>query len=59
MDINKNLKLDKEQIERLSFIVKILKNLKDKPLVLKGGTALMLYYNLDRFSEDIDFDRKK
>ncbi len=24
--------------------------------MLKGGTALMLYYNLDRFSEDIDFD---
>jgi predicted nucleotidyltransferase component of viral defense system len=27
-----------------------------KPLVLKGGTALMLCYGLDRFSEDLDFD---
>lgn len=28
----------------------------DKPLVLKGGTALFLGYNLQRFSEDLDFD---
>ncbi len=27
-----------------------------KPLVLKGGTALRLCYGLDRFSEDLDFD---
>lgn len=27
-----------------------------KPYVLKGGTALMLAYGLDRFSEDLDFD---
>lgn len=27
-----------------------------KPLVLKGGTALLLGYGLDRFSEDLDFD---
>ncbi|EAZ98133.1 nucleotidyl transferase AbiEii/AbiGii toxin family protein [Marinobacter sp. ELB17] len=27
-----------------------------KPLVLKGGTALLLAYNLQRFSEDLDFD---
>ena len=29
---------------------------KDKPLILKGGTALMLGYGLERFSEDLDFD---
>ncbi|MBS9779560.1 MAG: nucleotidyl transferase AbiEii/AbiGii toxin family protein [Moraxellaceae bacterium] len=29
---------------------------KTKPLVLKGGTALLLAYGLDRFSEDLDFD---
>ena len=29
---------------------------KEKPLVLKGGTALMLGYGLQRFSEDLDFD---
>ena len=28
----------------------------DGGLVLKGGTALMLCYGLDRFSEDLDFD---
>uniref|UniRef100_A0A7C9N9X6 Nucleotidyl transferase AbiEii/AbiGii toxin family protein n=1 Tax=Muribaculaceae bacterium Z82 TaxID=2304548 RepID=A0A7C9N9X6_9BACT len=28
----------------------------DADLVLKGGTALMLCYGLDRFSEDLDFD---
>ncbi|TVP60585.1 MAG: nucleotidyl transferase AbiEii/AbiGii toxin family protein [Halomonadaceae bacterium] len=27
-----------------------------KPLVLKGGTALLLGYQLERFSEDLDFD---
>lgn len=26
------------------------------PLILKGGTALMFCYGLDRFSEDLDFD---
>lgn len=26
------------------------------PLILKGGTALMLCYGLNRFSEDLDFD---
>jgi len=31
----------------------------DRPLVLKGGTALLLAYNLDRFSEDLDFDVTK
>ena len=25
-------------------------------MVLKGGTALMLAYGLDRYSEDIDYD---
>lgn len=28
-------------------------------LTLKGGTALLLYYGLDRFSEDIDLDATK
>jgi hypothetical protein len=29
------------------------------PLVLKGGTALMMCYKLNRFSEDLDFDSLK
>ena len=28
----------------------------NKPLVFKGGSALMFFYQLDRFSEDLDFD---
>jgi len=32
---------------------------KGLPMVLKGGTALRLCYNLDRFSEDLDFDCAK
>ena len=31
----------------------------ETPLVLKGGTALLLCYGLDRFSEDLDFDAPK
>lgn len=27
----------------------------DSGLILKGGTALMLCYGLDRFSEDLEF----
>lgn len=34
----------------------VLTKIQDKPLVLKGGTSLMLCYGLDRFSEDLDFD---
>lgn len=34
----------------------IIKTLSDKPLIFKGGSALMFFYNLDRFSEDLDFD---
>ena len=49
----KNLK--KWQIERLEVFKKILNKIGDN-FVLKGGTALLLYYGLDRFSEDIDLD---
>lgn len=34
----------------------VLNGIDDTPLVLKGGTALLLAYGLDRFSEDLDFD---
>ena len=37
----------------------VLRSLQDTPLVLKGGTALLLCYGLDRFSEDLDFDSPK
>jgi predicted nucleotidyltransferase component of viral defense system len=31
-------------------------NTETDSLILKGGTALMMCYGLDRFSEDVDFD---
>lgn len=34
----------------------IVESVNDTPLVLKDGTALLLAYGLDRFSEDLDFD---
>ena len=37
----------------------VLNKIQEKPLVLKGGTALMLCYGLDRFSEDLDLDIRK
>lgn len=37
----------------------VLASVQDSPLVLKGGTALLLCYGLDRFSEDLDFDAPK
>lgn len=49
----KNFK--KWQIERLEVFKKILNKVGDN-FVLKGGTALLLYYGLDRFSEDVDLD---
>jgi len=41
------------------FMTNIVKSLADTPYVLKGGTALMFGYELDRFSEDLDFDSTK
>ncbi len=37
----------------------VLAGIADTPLVLKGGTALLLCHGLDRFSEDLDFDAPK
>ena len=34
-------------------------NSKTDQFILKGGTALLECYGLDRFSEDIDFDGKE
>lgn len=43
------------QEERIKLMKEILPLFGDK-YVLKGGTALFLYYGLDRYSEDLDFD---
>lgn len=47
--------LQEHEKERVDVMEKILKQLKDD-FVLKGGTALLFGYGLDRFSEDIDLD---
>lgn len=43
------------------IIISFLKYLNEKTsdFILKGGTALYLCYNLDRFSEDIDLDGRE
>lgn len=51
-----NNKLKTNETIHLSVMKAILKALIDTPLVLKGGTALLVCYGLDRFSEDLDFD---
>lgn len=49
------MNLLKYQEERISLIKKLLPMFGDR-FILKGGTALILYYGIDRFSEDIDLD---
>jgi predicted nucleotidyltransferase component of viral defense system len=44
-----------------SILIKILKDIYSHPTIgpilgFKGGTAANLFYNLDRFSVDLDFD---
>jgi len=53
--------VNKEQQLRLWYIKDILRNIIDeknlsKNLVFKWWTSLMLFYNLNRFSEDLDFN---
>jgi len=40
----------------LELMQNILNALSGKNLILKGGNALILFYGLDRFSRDLDFD---
>lgn len=49
--------MEKYQIERINLIKEILPMLGDN-FILKGGTALTLFYGCNRFSEDIDLDAK-
>ena len=49
--------LENYQKERIVLIKEILPFFEDN-FVLKGGTALSLFYGLDRYSEDLDFDCK-
>lgn len=56
MIFNKEQQQDHERVMR-AICESFLKN--HQPMVLKGGTALRFCYNLDRFSEDLDFDSAK
>lgn len=56
-----NIDFNKEEITHIKFMSKILNEIhkRNLPLYLKGGTSLLLCYDLDRFSEDIDLNAKK
>jgi len=47
------------QKQHMRVMQAIARNVINTPMVLKGGTALLLCYGLDRFSEDLDFDCEK
>jgi predicted nucleotidyltransferase component of viral defense system len=53
------LKLTYEEKSHSKVMRAITQSFSDTPLVLKGGTALLFGYGLDRFSEDLDFDSSK
>jgi predicted nucleotidyltransferase component of viral defense system len=44
------------QAQHVDIMARISQEFSDTPMVLKGGTALLLCYGLDRYSEDLDFD---
>jgi len=56
--------MNNKQKLRLQYIKNILINILDSKelsndLIFKWGTSLMFFYNLDRFSEDLDFNYTK
>lgn len=57
--VAKNTHLTPEEKWHVYVMSSIAKAVVDTPLILKGGTALLLAYELDRFSEDLDFDSTK
>lgn len=48
-----------ERLLHVQIMRAVARSFHDIPMVLKGGTALLLCYGLDRFSEDLDFDAPK
>jgi predicted nucleotidyltransferase component of viral defense system len=59
MDKTQPIDLSSEEIEHAKFMKAIVQSMTGTPYILKGGTALMFGYGLDRFSEDLDFDSTK
>ena len=51
--------IDTPESTHIALMQLVAKSFNDLPIVLKGGTALLLCYGLDRFSEDLDFDANK
>jgi predicted nucleotidyltransferase component of viral defense system len=51
--------IDTPESTHIALMQSVAKSFNDLPIVLKGGTALLLCYGLDRFSEDLDFDANK
>lgn len=56
MGTETTLDLNPERRLHVDIMRAISRDLGDLPMVLKGGTALLLCYGLNRFSEDLDFD---
>ena len=50
------MKYSEKELLHIQLMRAVLNQISDKPVILKGGTALMLEYGLDRFSEDLDLD---
>lgn len=48
-----------DQTAHVEIMRAVVEDMCNLPMVLKGGTALLLCYGLDRFSEDLDFDAPK
>lgn len=53
------MELTIKQKIHIALMYKIVKEISNIPLILKGGTGLLLGYGLNRFSEDLDFDSAK
>lgn len=51
-------KFEQQRIDLMREIAIAVSQKTDEKFVLKGGTALLLAYNLSRFSTDLDFDGK-
>ncbi|MEH6822719.1 MAG: nucleotidyl transferase AbiEii/AbiGii toxin family protein [Motiliproteus sp.] len=48
-----------EQKQHIEIMRLIAQSFSDTPMILKGGTSLLLGYGLNRYSEDLDFDSTK
>lgn len=53
------MNLTEAQQKHIRVMREVLLSVQETPLVLKGGTALLVCYGLNRFSEDLDFDAPK